>query len=572
MIGMAQSLTRVRYGFIYVLVLAGVLMASGCATTAGLRPQDDNGEPGHRDGVSVVYRHPKQVVFAHALDAAKQLGLDIDETGPNESYFIAQRQVLVANIPVPGPGELVGVYFGEESPTATMVTIDSRRKLAANVFAKDFSQSLHDAISQTLAELSTPSPGASPSPTIRSKSSDPSRSHYRLTVKATPPDSVIRIMNIVPQYRPGIPLRPGSYDVLVTRPGYQPYRTWVEVRDRDYTFDVALERKAPEPKTDETPPSIVVLEPDAAREQPVAAAATTVRGLVFDADGVSEVTLNGQRTQLQADGTLTMEVELHPGANQIAITATDAHRNVGRKTFMIHRKSAVASQLRRALVIGNAEYTTAPLRNPARDASGIADALKRLDFEVELLRDATHAEMEQAIESFSRQLRRGGVGLFYYAGHGMQLKGQNYLIPVDAQLQSETDIKYKTVHADWVLERMEDAGNELNMVILDACRDNPFARSWRSSRKGLAVMQAAQGALIAYATEPGGVALDGSANNGIYTKHLLQNIEEPSLSVEQLFKQVRKGVFEETGGKQIPWETSSLTGDFYFVPRVPATK
>jgi uncharacterized caspase-like protein len=222
------------------------------------------------------------------------------------------------------------------------------------------------------------------------------------------------------------------------------------------------------------------------------------------------------------------------------------------------------------LVIGNAGYTAAPLRNPARDASSIADALKRLDFEVQLLCDATHKEMEGAIASFSRQLRRGGVGLFYYAGHGMQLNGQNYLIPVDAKLQSETEIKYETVHAAWVLERMEDAGNELNMVILDACRDNPFARSWRSSRKGLAMMQAAQGALIAYATEPGGVALDGNENNGIFTKHLLKSIEERDLSVEQLFKRVRQGVYEETGGKQLPWETSSLTGDFYFVPRVPA--
>lgn len=571
MMGMAQSLTRVRYGLIYVLVLAGVLMAAGCATKADLRPQGDNGEPGRRYGVSVVYPHPKQVVFAHALDAAKQLGLDIDETGPNASYFVAQRQVRVANIPVPGQGELVGFYFDEESPAATMVTIDNRRKLAANVFAKDFSQSLHDAISQTLAELSAPSPGASSSSPIVSQPSKQSQDHYRLTVKATPPDSVIRIMNIVPKYRPGIPLSPGSYDVLVTRPGYQLYRTWVEVRDRDYTFDVALEQKASVPKIDKTPPSIVVLEPDVASEQPVASAETTIRGLVFDADGVSEVTLNDRRTQLQADGTFAMQVELRPGANRIAITATDVHRNVGRKTFMIHRKSTAARQLRRALVIGNAEYTTAPLRNPARDASGIADALKRLDFEVKLLRDATHAEMEQAIERFSRQLRRGGVGLFYYAGHGVQLNGQNYLIPVDAQLQSETDVKYKTVYAAWVLERMEDAGNELNMVILDACRDNPFAQSWRSARKGLAMMQAAQGALIAYATEPGNVALDGNQNNGIYTKHLLQNIEEPGLSVEQLFKRVRQGVFEETGGKQLPWEASSLTGDFYFVPRISTT-
>ena len=573
MIGMAQSLTRFRYVFISVLLLESVLMASGCATKAGLRPQEDNEGSGRRYGVSVVYHHPKQMVFAHALDATKQLGLKIEETGPNESYFIAQRQVKVANIPVLGQGELVGVYFDVQSPTATMVTVNNRRKLAANVFAKDFSQALHDAIGRNLEELEASRQGGSASSTTLSPSSEKSQNRYRLTVHVTPPDSVIRIMNIVPKYRPGIALSPGLYDILVTRPGYQPYRTWVEVQDRDYTFDVALESKAPVPvpQTDKTPPIIVVLEPDAASGQAVDSAATIVRGRVSDANGVSKVTLNGHRTPLQADGTFAMEVELRPGANRIAITATDVHHNVARKTVMIHRKSITARQRRRALVIGNAGYTTAPLRNPAHDASGIADALKRLDFKVKLLQDATHEEMERAIVRFSRQLRRGGVGLFYYAGHGMQLKGQNYLIPVDAKLQSETDIKYETVHAAWVLERMEDAGNELNMVILDACRDNPFARSWRSNRKGLAVMQAAQGALIAYATEPGGVALDGSANNGIYTKHLLKYIEEPDLSVELLFKRVRQGVFKETDGKQIPWETSSLTGDFYFVPKVPAT-
>ena len=228
----------------------------------------------------------------------------------------------------------------------------------------------------------------------------------------------------------------------------------------------------------------------------------------------------------------------------------------------------VGAEHRRALVIGNAVYPTAPLRNSVNDATDIAAALRRLDFEVTVLRDATHEEMTNAVERFSQQLRQGGVGLLYYAGHGMQLSGENYLIPVDTRLQTATDVKFKTVPAAWVLERMGEAGNGLNMVILDACRDNPFVRSERSSQRGLAVMQVARGTLIAYATEPGGVALDGDERNGIYTKHLLRHIEEAELSVEQLFKRVRRGVNKETGGKQVPWEMSSLTGDFYFVPDV----
>ena len=132
-------------------------------------------------------------------------------------------------------------------------------------------------------------------------------------------------------------------------------------------------------------------------------------------------------------------------------------------------------------------------------------------------------------------------------------------------MSSAADVKYEAVHAGWVLERMEDAGNELNIVILDACRDNPFTRGWRSSQRGLAIMQAARGALIAYSTEPGGAAMDGQGRNGIYTKFLLANMTTPNLSFELLLKEVRKAVLDETKGKQIPWESSSLTVDFYFV-------
>jgi formylglycine-generating enzyme required for sulfatase activity len=224
------------------------------------------------------------------------------------------------------------------------------------------------------------------------------------------------------------------------------------------------------------------------------------------------------------------------------------------------------SKRRLALVIGNAGYAVGPLKNPVNDATDMTETLRKLGFEVTLLADASQRQMEDAINSFGRQLRQGGMGLFYYAGHGLQVSGQNYLVPVGARIERESDVKYEAVSADWVLDVMEEAGNPLNLIILDACRNNPYGRGWRSPVQGLAPpRQSARGAFIAYATAPLQVAADGHGRNGIYTKHLLHYMEKPGLSVEQLFKQVRKDVARETGGKQTPWESSSLTGDFYFV-------
>jgi uncharacterized caspase-like protein len=146
----------------------------------------------------------------------------------------------------------------------------------------------------------------------------------------------------------------------------------------------------------------------------------------------------------------------------------------------------------------------------------------------------------------------------------VQVNGQNYLIPVDARISRESDIKYQSVQVDWVLDRMRDAGNELNVIVLDACRNNPYARSLRTAQAGLAMMQAVSGSLIGYATSPGTTAEDGPGRNGTYTKHLLHFMQVPGLSAEQMFKEVRVAVAQETGKKQIPWVSTSLLGDFYF--------
>ena len=225
------------------------------------------------------------------------------------------------------------------------------------------------------------------------------------------------------------------------------------------------------------------------------------------------------------------------------------------------------TQKRTALVIGNSQYEVGILRNPEHDAQDIARTLEQLGFQVTLQINASQEQMEEAISEFGRTLYQGGVGLFYYAGHGVQVAGENYLIPVRARIESESDVRYKGVNVGQVLGKMGEARNGFNVIILDACRDNPFARSFRSSTRGLAVVRdaAPQGTLIAYATSPGKVASDGDASNGLYTKHLLQNMATPNLSIEQVFKRVLQGVDRETNGQQTPWTSSSFSGDFYFV-------
>lgn len=220
-----------------------------------------------------------------------------------------------------------------------------------------------------------------------------------------------------------------------------------------------------------------------------------------------------------------------------------------------------------ALVIGNSNYRSiASLSNPANDASDIAAALEQLGFDVTLRVDANHKTMEQEILHFGRKLlKERGLGLFYYAGHGIQVAGRNYLIPIDADIDSESDIKFETVDVGRILGKMEDAENGVNIIILDACRNNPFKSKFRGMKGGLAEMQAPTGSLLAYATAPGSVAMDGDGRNGLYTSKLLKYIKKEGLSIEECFKKVRIEVMAESGNKQVPWEYVSLTANFYFV-------
>ncbi|HMB46712.1 MAG TPA: caspase domain-containing protein [Afifellaceae bacterium] len=231
-----------------------------------------------------------------------------------------------------------------------------------------------------------------------------------------------------------------------------------------------------------------------------------------------------------------------------------------------------AGEHRVALVMGNSAYVnTTALPNPKNDARLIAKSLEAVGFEVTLVIDADQAAMKQAMLQFGRALRKNATtGLFYYAGHGVQVHGKNYLIPVNATIAAEDEIDLEGIDVNDFLQLMNRSKSRVNIVVLDACRNNPFARSFRSAGggagDGLAPVRAPRGTYIAYATGPGQVAVDGDGDNSPYTQALSRAITEPGLSLETVFKRTRASVLEATDEQQVPWETSSITGEFYFRP------
>ena len=231
-----------------------------------------------------------------------------------------------------------------------------------------------------------------------------------------------------------------------------------------------------------------------------------------------------------------------------------------------------AGQERRtALIIGNSAYRQSPLVNPVNDAQAMAATLGSLGFAVTKLENASKSQMSDALRKFGDAIQNGGIGLFYFAGHGMQVSGQNFLIPVDANIAREDEVPAEGVEMNLVLRKMDSAKNRLNIVILDACRNNPFARSFRSSTRGLAAMDAPVSTLLAFSTAPGSVAADGSGQHGVYTEYLLRNLTEPGLKIEEVFKRTRFAVRQETRGQQIPWENTSLVEDFFFIAPPPGS-
>ncbi|MFV0295018.1 MAG: caspase domain-containing protein [Hyphomicrobiaceae bacterium] len=234
------------------------------------------------------------------------------------------------------------------------------------------------------------------------------------------------------------------------------------------------------------------------------------------------------------------------------------------------------AEKRLALVIGNSAYQYAPeLANPRNDAKDMARELEAVGFRVILAVDATKAQMDSALRAFADKLSQADVALLFYAGHGLQVGSQNYLVPIDAHLNRERDLAFEAVSLEFMLRQMEiDRENKTTLVMLDACRDNPLTRNLARSMgtrstaigQGLAATSAGVGTFIAYSTQPGNVALDGKGRNSPFTTALLHNIGKSGRNINTTMIEVRKAVIQETGGAQVPWDHSALTGDFYFVP------
>lgn len=274
-------------------------------------------------------------------------------------------------------------------------------------------------------------------------------------------------------------------------------------------------------------------------------------------------------TQPGADGFRTTADG--PVARSEPISADLRDSLEGQGSFAIGRRVA--------LIIGNSDYqgSVSSLVNPANDAAAMAASLRDVGFEVGLYLDATRDEIKEAVVEFSDKLHDSDVGLFYYAGHAVQVEGKNFLIPVGADLKIKNQrqgslaryVGLKTVDINEVLGSMENADPELSIVILDACRDNPFEGTTRGLSRGLAQTFAPRGTFVAYATAPGDVAEDGRNDNSPYTSALVEAIKAPGLKLEDVFKQVRREVALQTDGRQTPWENSSIYGDFYFTPPAP---
>lgn len=232
--------------------------------------------------------------------------------------------------------------------------------------------------------------------------------------------------------------------------------------------------------------------------------------------------------------------------------------------------SPLVTERRVALVVGNARYKNSPLANPVNDALDMSATLTDLGFQVTTVQDASLRKLREATRIFQSSVASADVALIFYAGHAVESKGRNFVIPVDADVARDYELEDQAYDAQqWLAmlgETQDQNRQRVNIVILDACRDNPIARQWRSSSNGLGRMDAPSGTLLVYSTAPGKVASDGpkGQRNSPFTKNLLRSMQKPNLPVEQVLKDVRRQVHSDTKGEQVPWENSSLIGDFVF--------
>jgi uncharacterized caspase-like protein len=223
---------------------------------------------------------------------------------------------------------------------------------------------------------------------------------------------------------------------------------------------------------------------------------------------------------------------------------------------------ATSGGARHALVIGNQDYAMSPLDNPRRDAKAVAASLRPLGFDVTVETDLSLKKLDRVVDTYLAGVRSGDTSFVYYSGHGMQVDGENYLIPTDFTSQDEKDVKYDAYPLDKLLDKLGDHNPALSVLVLDACRDNPF-RGRKGGSRGLANMNAAEGTLIAFATSPGKTAADGKAGgNGVYTEALLKGLMRENVNIEDMFADVRADVAFATNKEQVPWSASSVIGKF----------
>lgn len=288
---------------------------------------------------------------------------------------------------------------------------------------------------------------------------------------------------------------------------------------------------------------------------------------------VSRIMVNGQPVQGNIGSQFSHEVNLVKGKNRIKIEVENTDRSITEKDIYLTCEPGQPSKeapvhkfhgRRLALVIGNSNYAqAAKLTNTLNDAKSMEATLKEMNFEVIAIHDGSYESMKEAIYTFGDRIQDADVSIFYYAGHGLEVDGTNYLVPVDANIQSALDVKLKTIPLTGVIRTMEFANDEgLNMIILDACRNNPFPTGKRSGGSGLARVQAPSGTLIAYATDPGSTASDGDKANGLYTGELVKQMKI-SQRIEDIFMNTRNQVEHLSNGTQRPWEEARLKGVFF---------
>jgi len=370
------------------------------------------------------------------------------------------------------------------------------------------------------------------------------------------------------------------YDNFYTNNNLKQIETDLDLNSDDQTQKKITQSEKPKTYKDSDGPIITLYEPRMSRGLKINEKnkQILIKGKADDKSGIFSVIINGEEAELKENGEFQRLVNLAVGNNQIKIQATDTKENISEYSFVAERKSNIeykdysayssknTSEKRLALIIGNSNYNTAgqKLKNPVNDASLIASTLQELGFEVIINKDANKKNMENAIKEFSRKLPNYNVALFYYAGHGVQVDGNNYLIPVDAELKEKNDCKFEAVSVNFVVEEFEKYPDNTNIVILDACRNNPF-RSWsRGGNEGFRAIAPSSGTIIAFATSEGATASDGTDNNGLYTRELSKQMKEPQ-PVESVFKNTRNEVERLSNYSQSPQEWTKLKGDFWFI-------